>query len=295
MAHAIVDAGVDGPGPYQAAEDLLLRLPPRQARGLPEGPLRRSDENALEAMLRLAADLGCGALSVQGPPGSGKTYSAARVVTEIVKAGRTVGITANSHAVITNLLQEVVRCGAQQGVAVRATQRADDGQGLDDPSVTVRGDWQTVLADLDGGTLVIAGTAWLFAREDFDQRLDYLIIDEAGQLSLANVLAVATAAKNVVLVGDPRQLAQPSQGTHPDGAEASGLGHLLAGVETMPAELGLFMNTRGPTASRDLPLRVGGRLRRSPEIAHGLLKTGDLGLGPSSRIRPSVGPGASLR
>jgi uncharacterized protein len=98
-----------------------------------------------------------------------------------------------------------------------------------------------VLADLEAGAQVIAGTAWLFAREEFDQSLDYLIIDEAGQLSLANVLALSTCARNIILVGDPRQLAQPSQGTHPEGAEVSGLDHLLDGAETMPPELGLFM------------------------------------------------------
>lgn len=242
VAQEVIDAGIDGPGAYRAARDLLLRRPPRSGRGaFPGGSLRRAEESALKAMLRLAADLDGGALSVQGPPGSGKTYSAARVVTEIVEAGGTIGITANSHAVITNLLGEVMRCAAEQSIVVQASQKAEDAQALDHPSVTVRNEWQAVLSDLDGGTPVIAGTAWLFAREDFDHRLDYLIVDEAGQLSLANVLAVATAANNLVLVGDPRQLAQPSQGTHPEGAEASGFGHLLDGAETMPAELGLFM------------------------------------------------------
>ena len=242
LAQLVVDAGVEAPGRYRAARDLLLRLPPRSARGqLPASQLlQRPEESALEAMLRLAGDLD-GTLAVQGPPGSGKTHSAARVVVEIVRAKRTVGITANSHAVISNLLEAVMHCADEQGVVVQASQKADEDKAFDHPSVMVRAQWQEVLADLDGGVPVIAGTAWLFAREDFDQRLDYLIVDEAGQLSLANVLAVGTAARNLVLVGDPRQLAQPSLGTHPVGAEASGLGHLLQGAETMPAEVGLFM------------------------------------------------------
>jgi uncharacterized protein len=97
-------------------------------------------------------------------------------------------------------------------------------------------------SDLDDGTNVLAGTAWLFSRPEFDQRLDYLIVDEAGQLSLANVCAVGAAAKNLVLVGDPRQLSQPSEGTHPPGAGTSGLDHLLGGAATIPADLGIFLD-----------------------------------------------------
>ena len=88
----------------------------------------------------------------------------------------------------------------------------------------------------------MAGTAWFFSRPDFEERLDYLIVDEAGQMSLANALAVGTSARNVILVGDPRQLAQPSHGTHPDGAGASALEHLLGGHDTMPPDLGIFLD-----------------------------------------------------
>jgi uncharacterized protein len=82
----------------------------------------------------------------------------------------------------------------------------------------------------------------MFARDQFDQTLDYLILDEAGQFSLANTMAVATAAKNLVLVGDPLQLAQPSKGTHPIGANASALGHVLGDAGTLPDELGIFLD-----------------------------------------------------
>jgi len=163
-------------------------------------------------------------------------------VVELVRAGRTVGLTANSHAVITHLLETVMRCAKEQGVPLRASQKAEDGQALNHPGVTRRTDNADMASDLDQGTNVIAGTAWLFSRPEFDQRLDYLVVDEAGQLSLANVCAVGTAAKNLVLVGDPRQLSQPSEGTHPPGAGTSGLDHLLGDAATMPPDLGIFLD-----------------------------------------------------
>ena len=89
---------------------------------------------------------------------------------------------------------------------------------------------------------VAAGTAWLWAREDIVEAVDVLFVDEAGQMSLANVLAVAQAAKSLVLLGDPQQLEQPQQGSHPEGADVSALEHLLGEHETMPAERGLFLD-----------------------------------------------------
>jgi uncharacterized protein len=90
---------------------------------------------------------------------------------------------------------------------------------------------------------LIAGTAWLFAREDFDQTLDYLVIDEAGQVSLADMLAMGTSARNVILLGDPLQLAQVSQGVHPPGTSVSVLEHLLGDAATIPENRGLFLES----------------------------------------------------
>src|SRR5690606_22256848 len=99
---------------------------------------------------------------------------------------------------------------------------------------------EKVGAELDDGANLVAGTAWLLSRPEMDGVLDTLVVDEAGQLSLANVLAVAGATDRLVMVGDPRQLAQPSKGTHPDGAGVSGLEHVLGDHDTMPDHLGLF-------------------------------------------------------
>jgi uncharacterized protein len=94
---------------------------------------------------------------------------------------------------------------------------------------------------LDDELQLVAGTSFLFSREQLDGHVDTLFVDEAGQVSLADVLAVGTAAWNVVLLGDPNQLAQVSQGSHPPGAEASVLRHLLGGAETLQPEMGLFL------------------------------------------------------
>ena len=241
LPRAVLEGGIDGPGAYRAVRDLLLRRPPRRS-DLAGGALQESGEDTVSASLRIAGHLDGGCLAIQGPPGSGKTSTAAQLVVEFVRAGRTVGLTANSHAVITHLLETVMRCAKEQGVPLRASQKAEDGQALNHPGVTRRTDNADMASDLDQGTNVIAGTAWLFSRPEFDQRLDYLVVDEAGQLSLANVCAVGTAAKNLVLVGDPRQLSQPSEGTHPPGAGTSGLDHLLGDAATMPPDLGIFLD-----------------------------------------------------
>ncbi len=109
------------------------------------------------------------------------------------------------------------------------------------PGITFATDNAEPLAALRAGAQVVAGTAWLWSREDYFEAVDVLFVDEAGQMSLANVLAVAQAAKNVVLLGDPQQLDQPQKGSHPDGAEVSALEHLLAGARTISSEKGLFL------------------------------------------------------
>ncbi|MGH2364016.1 MAG: hypothetical protein ACRDHX_05110 [Chloroflexota bacterium] len=89
----------------------------------------------------------------------------------------------------------------------------------------------------------MAGTPWLFARQQLDGKLDALFIDKAGQMSLANAVAMAGGARNLILLGDPQQLARPSKGAHPAGAGASALGHVIGEHSTMPPDRGLFLAT----------------------------------------------------
>ena len=181
-------------------------------------------------------------LPLQGPPGTGKTYTAAEQILALVAQGRTAGITGPSHAVIYQLIDTLCRRASARGVAPRIGQRADQGNPFLHGSATGMTNERLERALRDGELDVAAGTVWLWARPGMVASVDTLFVDEAGQLSLANVLAVAGAARNLVLLGDPQQLAQPSQATHPPGAGASALGHILGERATMPAGAGLLLD-----------------------------------------------------
>jgi uncharacterized protein len=251
LATWVLANDIAAPGPWKAGRDLLLGEPPRVSGAYAGAPLlggshAGADPDATEPLVEGATDpalrLADGYLPIQGPPGSGKTYTAARMVLASIGAGHVVGITAPSHKVITNLLNEVCRLAAGSGVQVRAIQKAKEDEACTSDGVErteSNGDVDAALAEQRVN--VVAGTAWLFARQALEARLHTLFIDEAAQMSLANVIAVSGAARNLVLVGDPQQLAQPSKGMHPPGAEASALEHVLAGRATLPPEAGLFL------------------------------------------------------
>ena len=239
----VADHGIDAPGEHRAARDLLLGRPPRLSPPPQNGaPLRQAGETELDAARRIVSQLDGGVLAVQGPPGSGKTYSGARMICDMVRAGKKVGVTANSHAVIRNLLDAVVRAAAAEGLDVRCIHRGSSPSGGGSTAITETSDNAAVLSALqDGRVQVGAGTAWVWSRHEFAEAVDVLFIDEAGQMSLANALAVAPAARNLVLLGDPQQLEQPQQGSHPEGADASVLEHVLRGRRTIPYHQGLFL------------------------------------------------------
>jgi uncharacterized protein len=163
------------------------------------------------------------------------------MVVRLLESGKRVGISATSHKVISNFLAEVLRA-AEGAVEVRAIQRGDEHQVLQDARVR-RGSSSEAVADAlaAGEANLAAGTAWLWASPKTAGLLDVLFVDEAGQISLANVLSMAGATRSVVLLGDPQQLEQPIQGSHPPGADRSALAHLLGGHDTMPPHLGLFL------------------------------------------------------
>jgi uncharacterized protein len=241
----VAENGIDGEGPYRAARDLLLGRPPRvgQEAG---ASLRRSGESDLEAARRLALRLDETTLAIQGPPGSGKTYSGARMILTLLRAGKRVGITGTSHKVIGNLITAVLDAAEQENTPgdVRVVQRGTPEQVLADPRVGRGKDNPDVRARLDAGQANLAGgTSWLWASSKMIESVDVLFVDEAGQISLANVVAISRATKSIVLLGDPQQLDQPLQGTHPPGADRSALAHVLDGQATMPPDRGLFLET----------------------------------------------------
>jgi uncharacterized protein len=177
-------------------------------------------------------------LVVQGPPGAGKTYTGARLIVHLMGLGRRVGVTAQSHKAIHNLLDEVERAAREAGIAFRGLKKGDAYESAFVTTATK----QELFSEPEDDVLLLAGTGWLFSRDDMEGRVDTLFVDEAGQVSLADALAMGTSARSVVLLGDPRQLAQVSQGIHPEGAQASVLEHLLAGAATVPPDRGLFLS-----------------------------------------------------
>ena len=211
-----------------AVQDLAsCQLASRQA-GINAG------ESPSELVVRAGRALSGQVLAVQGPPGSGKTTTGAALIRALLDDGLKVGVTALSHKVINNLLLKVDR------PALQKWEEQDDGRS--DQITVVESNDAVVRALSSGAANLVGGTAWLWARADMQDLVDVLVIDEAGQFSLANAVAVSSAARSMVLLGDPQQLTQPSQAVHPDGAGITALDHLLDGHDTIPADRGVFLD-----------------------------------------------------
>lgn len=181
-------------------------------------------------------------LLIQGPPGSGKTFTAAHAIVNLIASGKRVGVTALSHKAINNLLKKVDEVARNQGVTFNGVKKStsdEDDQALNASSIEDTKDNDVALS---GAYQLIGGTAWLFSRPNADGLLDYLFIDEAGQLSLANVVATGMSAKNIVLIGDQRQLAQPIKGAHPGGSGVSVMDYLMGDWATVPPDRGIFLD-----------------------------------------------------
>lgn len=232
--------GIDAAGKYRAGRDLLLRRPPRLMHRGKLKPLE--SEIPANTASRIALALQDSAFAIQGPPGSGKTYTGARMICELVKQGKKIGVTALSHKVIRKLLEDVVDAARDKDVPnVRCLHRQPGGEESNGVVVAKDKNEEGWNALTSGKANVVGGVSWFWAPEAAFECVDALFIDEAGQMSLADVLAVSQAAKKLVLLGDPQQLERPTKGSHPDGAEKSALEHLLDGEKTIPEDMGFFL------------------------------------------------------
>nr|WP_315266628.1 TM0106 family RecB-like putative nuclease [Microbacterium lemovicicum] len=226
------------PLPRDPATDLLRRLPPRTLSGA-LAPADPSDEAS--AIARSVADLDHSYLAVQGPPGTGKTYVGSHVIARLVQErGFKVGVVAQGHATVEHLLDRVIEAGVPP---------VQVGKAPKDPSLPHRftiipkNGVAAFTAEHQTDGFVVGGTAWDFSHQGRIPRgsLDLLVIDEAGQFSLASTIAVSLAARRLLLLGDPQQLPQVSQGTHPEPVDTSALGWIMDGAEVLPAEYGYFL------------------------------------------------------
>lgn len=227
---------------YQAIVDLLDRVPPRFS-SWAGGALVKEDESLIEAATSRALALKSSSLFIQGPPGTGKTYTSAHVIIALLKAGKRVGVSSNSHKAINNLLSKVEAQAEKVGFrfdGAKKVTRSGPDTFLNGKQIHDLDRAQDILA---GGYQLIGGTAWLFGTPEFDQHLDYLFIDEAGQVSLGHLIAMGASARNIILVGDQMQLGQPIQGAHPGESGLSVLDYLLQGAPTIAPDKGILLDT----------------------------------------------------
>lgn len=253
--------------PADAAMDLLRRVPPRMRSGNPLPIV--SDGNTATALTAALRDLDGSYIAVHGPPGTGKTYIGARVIADLVSQHRwRVGVVAQSHSVIENMLDAIVRAGLEPARVAKKAGRP----GNPDWTVIKDSAYAQFLADATATGCVVGGTAWDFAnpRRVPPGTLDLLVIDEAGQFALANTVAVGAAARNLLLLGDPQQLPQVSQGIHPEPVGESALGWLAEGHDALPPDRGYFLERTwrmhpalcAPVSA----LAYGGRLRSEEAV-----------------------------
>jgi predicted RecB family nuclease len=222
---------------YAAITGVLRRDYPRFQRSTGIGEDADDVARAIDAIERLDRSH----LLIQGPPGAGKTYTASHAIVEMLARGKRVGVSSHSHKAINNLLKAVEAAATDRGLRFRGIKKSSYEEQFLNGSIIE--DTTEIGEAAEGGHDLIAGTAWLFAREELNQQLDYLFVDEAGQVSLANTIAMGVSAKNVVLVGDQMQLSQPIKGSHPGRSGLSALEHLLDGAATVPPERGIFLST----------------------------------------------------
>lgn len=230
--------------PGDAMSGLLLRAAPDVDGSLEK---MRDADDGVRAVVASLLRMDRGYLAVQGPPGTGKTYLAAHVIRELIENHHwSIGVTAQSHKVVENVLDAVVAdAGLDENLAAKAPS-SDAGRGAyaASPFTELAADTHKDYAAAHNATgYVIGGTAWDFTnrkRVNADQ-LDLLVIDEAGQFSLANTIAVAASAKRILLLGDPQQLPQVSQGIHPAPVDGSALGHVIGGLAVLPDNYGYFL------------------------------------------------------
>lgn len=247
---SVLDAAASLMGVESASADLLFRRAPhlkksaanaKNAENLPrEVDFPGSALPTVDAVHAAVRALDCSYVAVQGPPGAGKTFLASHVIARLVAEGAKVGVVAQSHAVIENLM---VACCAREGFDVSRAVR------LRGKSVTPDAPWSEVsdaeLVELISGEggLLFGGTVWDYVSERRVPAgsLDVLVVDEAGQFSLTNTVAAARAARSVLLLGDPQQLPQVSTGVHPYPVDVSALGWLSDGAAALDPRFGYFL------------------------------------------------------
>jgi uncharacterized protein len=223
---------------YRALQALLAAQSPHLSQRRSGTPLVDETGDVVGETVKAVGRMDSTYLPIQGPPGTGKTYVASQSIVALLRDGKRVAVTSNSHKAIGNLMTAIAARAREQSFTLRAIRKIADTEAIaDHPTEVTKREKDARLTNYP----LVGGTAWLFARPEHDRQFDYLFVDEAGQVALANIVATGTAARNIVLVGDPMQLAQPVKGKHAGQSGSSGLAYVLDGYATVPPERGIFL------------------------------------------------------
>ena len=236
-----IDAYLEGSTKFDAGLQFLRRELPRCGHVQPGLSLVATGESTVDAVENVVAGLQESYLFVQGPPGAGKTYTASHVITNMLKHGKRVAVTSNSHKAINNLLRAVEKVAVGSRFSFSGAKKSTSDESLLNGQFILDVLSTSALTSQVHEYQLMAGTAWLFSSAKLELKFDYLFVDEAGQVSLANLIAMSTCASNIVLLGDQMQLGQPMQGTHPGESGQSTLEYLLQGEATIAPERGIFL------------------------------------------------------
>ena len=233
----------DDSNSHRALHDFLTCATPR-IKGHKGGEL--VEDGDLDGLINVVSNLENSYLTIQGPPGCGKTHSGKHIIASLLKQSKRVAITSNSHKAIDNLLIGVAELVAQENITADLFKAKIN---LDEKltALGVKGikpaDINDNITDDDVTAVVVGATAWGIAREELAGLFDYLFIDEAGQVAVANLIGMSQAADNSVLMGDQMQLSQPTQGFHPGKSGLSTLDYLMGDNSTIAEDKGVFLGT----------------------------------------------------
>lgn len=238
---SFADSIVRGENRYNSIRDYLTRKLPN-IHGLDSGKNLMSDtDNLLYQTIAVVKNMQDTYLYIQGPPGTGKTFTGSHLIAQLLQNGKRIAVASNSHKAINNLLQAVDKRMIEANAHYVGVKKVSTAEHHIDSDFIINCGSNTEIAKMNPPPQLLAGTAWLLARPEFRESFDYLFIDEAGQVSLANTIAMGMCARNLVLLGDQMQLGQPIQGMHPGRSGESALEYLLNGESTIAQERGIFL------------------------------------------------------
>lgn len=240
---AFADSAIQGENHYKSILDYLARKLP-DISGIEAGQsLTVVGDDLVSQAISVVEHMQDSYIFIQGPPGTGKTYTGSHLIAKLLQDGKRIAVASNSHKAINNLLHAVDKRMIEAGASYKGVKKVSSDDHCVDSNFIMNIASNAEIAEMNPQPQLLAGTAWLLARPELRASFDYLFIDEAGQVSLANTIAMGMCARNFVLLGDQMQLGQPIQGVHPGRSGESALEYLLDGEPTIAPERGIFLAT----------------------------------------------------